>query len=183
MKRHGNLFDQIASFDNLLAAAKAAYRGKRFRDALAKTYGEHLSQTHFVAERRLTVAPSFKTGEIFGRRTTTRWNHVAERRLTRLSRSSHVAPPRGIPGVACVANPRDKSRGYDRPWLRHEFTCQNYSLRSVVATRRGMQTRHRCPCVETHGSPRSVATPRSPSDIGPRTVPPPSQLPASESPR
>ncbi len=31
MKRHGNLFDQIASFENLLAAEKAALRCKRRR--------------------------------------------------------------------------------------------------------------------------------------------------------
>jgi hypothetical protein len=31
MKRYGNLFDRIASYENLLAAARAAYRGKRQR--------------------------------------------------------------------------------------------------------------------------------------------------------
>ncbi|MBI4517573.1 MAG: group II intron reverse transcriptase domain-containing protein [Deltaproteobacteria bacterium] len=35
MKRHGDLFDSITSFDNLLAAARAAYRGKRLRAAPA----------------------------------------------------------------------------------------------------------------------------------------------------
>lgn len=45
MKRHGNLFDQIACFENLLAAAKAAYRGKRFRDAPA--------EFHFALEANL----------------------------------------------------------------------------------------------------------------------------------
>ena len=31
MKRHGNLFEKIASFDKLPAAERAAYRGKRPR--------------------------------------------------------------------------------------------------------------------------------------------------------
>lgn len=35
MKRVGHLFEPIVSFDNLLAAAQAAYRGKRFRVAPA----------------------------------------------------------------------------------------------------------------------------------------------------
>jgi retron-type reverse transcriptase len=35
MKRHGNLFERIASFENLLAAERAAYRGKRQRPAPA----------------------------------------------------------------------------------------------------------------------------------------------------
>jgi hypothetical protein len=35
MKRHGKLFESIASFENLLAAERAAYRGKRRRPAAA----------------------------------------------------------------------------------------------------------------------------------------------------
>ncbi|BAB76714.1 hypothetical protein ACN23B_25170 [Anabaena sp. FACHB-709] len=32
MKRHGNLWSEIITFDNLLLAAKKAQRGKRFRE-------------------------------------------------------------------------------------------------------------------------------------------------------
>lgn len=35
MRRHGNLFEKIVSFENLLAAANSAYRGKRSRPAPA----------------------------------------------------------------------------------------------------------------------------------------------------
>ncbi len=35
MKRHGNLFEKIASFENLLEAERAAFRGKRRRPAAA----------------------------------------------------------------------------------------------------------------------------------------------------
>ena len=36
MRRVGGLFERITSFENLLAAARAAYRGKRFRPAPAE---------------------------------------------------------------------------------------------------------------------------------------------------
>jgi retron-type reverse transcriptase len=36
MKRHGNLFDKIASFENLLLAARKARRGKRFKQSAAR---------------------------------------------------------------------------------------------------------------------------------------------------
>jgi retron-type reverse transcriptase len=36
MRRHNGLFDQIVSFENLLAAAEQAYRGKRFKPAPAE---------------------------------------------------------------------------------------------------------------------------------------------------
>lgn len=32
MKRFGNIYKDICSFENLLKAAKQAYKGKRFRD-------------------------------------------------------------------------------------------------------------------------------------------------------
>ncbi len=35
MKRHGHLWERLISFDNLLGAAEAARRGKRFRPAAA----------------------------------------------------------------------------------------------------------------------------------------------------
>jgi RNA-directed DNA polymerase len=35
MKRHGNLWEQIISFEGLLRAADTARRGKRFRPAVA----------------------------------------------------------------------------------------------------------------------------------------------------
>ena len=36
MKRHGNLFDELVSWPNLLKAAYQAARGKRFRDNVAR---------------------------------------------------------------------------------------------------------------------------------------------------
>lgn len=38
MKRYGNLFEDIASFENLLAAAKKAFRGKKYRTRVARFY-------------------------------------------------------------------------------------------------------------------------------------------------
>jgi hypothetical protein len=43
MKRHGYLWDGMISFENLLRAAEAARRGKRFRPAAARFFF-HLSQ-------------------------------------------------------------------------------------------------------------------------------------------
>jgi len=36
MKRHGNLFDKITSFENLLKASRKAQRGKRFKESTAE---------------------------------------------------------------------------------------------------------------------------------------------------
>ena len=38
MKRHGELFPQIIAFDNLLLAARKAFRGKRFKPKVAEYY-------------------------------------------------------------------------------------------------------------------------------------------------
>ena len=38
MKRYGNLFDEIISFENLLLAAKKAFRGKKDRSQVARFY-------------------------------------------------------------------------------------------------------------------------------------------------
>ena len=38
MKRYGNLFDEIVSFENLLIAAKKAFRGKKDRSQVARFY-------------------------------------------------------------------------------------------------------------------------------------------------
>ena len=46
MKRHGNLWDGMISFENLLRAAEKARRGKRFRPAAARFF--------FHLERELT---------------------------------------------------------------------------------------------------------------------------------
>lgn len=35
MKRHGHLFEEICSFENLLTAAKKAQKGKRFKSSTA----------------------------------------------------------------------------------------------------------------------------------------------------
>ena len=43
MKRHGYLWDGMISFENLLQAAHAAARGKRFRPAVAR-FGFHLER-------------------------------------------------------------------------------------------------------------------------------------------
>jgi retron-type reverse transcriptase len=38
MKRYGNFFDRLVSFENLLVAAKKAFRGKKDRQAVASFY-------------------------------------------------------------------------------------------------------------------------------------------------
>jgi hypothetical protein len=38
LKRYGNLFEEIVSFDNLLLASKKAFRGKKARRRVAEFY-------------------------------------------------------------------------------------------------------------------------------------------------
>lgn len=74
MKRHGNLFDQIVSFENLLAAERAAYRGKRRRpDPAAFHY--HLEENLLLLQQELQTG-SYQPGEyrMF-------WIHDPKRRL------------------------------------------------------------------------------------------------------
>ena len=47
MKRHGNLWERMISFESLLEAAMKAQRGKRFRPPVARF--------HFNLERELLV--------------------------------------------------------------------------------------------------------------------------------
>lgn len=44
MKRHGNLWPQVIAFENLLAAARQAQKGKRFRDNVL-SFNYHLEQS------------------------------------------------------------------------------------------------------------------------------------------
>ena len=41
MKRHGNLWEQVISFEALLHAAEQARKGKRFRPAVAAFHFDH----------------------------------------------------------------------------------------------------------------------------------------------
>ncbi len=50
MKRHGNLWEQVVSFEALLRAADKARKGKRIRPAVAAF--------HFDQERALYIEPS-----------------------------------------------------------------------------------------------------------------------------
>ena len=51
MKRHGNLFERVVSFENLLEAARRAQRGKRFReDVLAFNYNVEANLHRIQAE-------------------------------------------------------------------------------------------------------------------------------------
>ena len=49
MKRQGNLFESIASFQNLLLAAERAYRGKR-RRRIPADFHYHLERNLFQLE-------------------------------------------------------------------------------------------------------------------------------------
>jgi len=60
MKRHGNLFDSIASFQNLLLAAERAYRGKR-RRRIPADFQYHLERNLFQLEDELRSA-SYQPG-------------------------------------------------------------------------------------------------------------------------
>ena len=52
MKRHGNLFPQVISFDNLLLAAKKAQKGKRFRENVLE-FNYHLEHEIFTLQQEL----------------------------------------------------------------------------------------------------------------------------------
>ena len=52
MKRHRNLYPQITSFENLLAAAKQAQRGKRYRDPVLE-FNANLEAELFQLQREL----------------------------------------------------------------------------------------------------------------------------------
>jgi RNA-directed DNA polymerase len=68
MKRHGNLWQQITSFENLLLAARKAQRGKRFRDNVL-AFNDRLEQNLLTLQSQLqtqTYQPgAYRTFEIF----------------------------------------------------------------------------------------------------------------------
>lgn len=68
MKRHGNLYPQIITFENLLAAAKQAQCQKRYRDPVL-TFNYHLERELLQLQRELqtkTYQPGgYKTFEIY----------------------------------------------------------------------------------------------------------------------
>jgi retron-type reverse transcriptase len=68
MKRYGNLFPQIAAFDNLLQAAKQAQRGKRYRESVLR-FNQALEVELVRLERELrnkTYRPgAYTTFEIY----------------------------------------------------------------------------------------------------------------------
>ena len=68
MKRHGNLYPQIVTFENLLNAAKKAQRGKRYRDAVL-AFNDSLEAELFQLQRELqtqTYQPGpYRTFEIY----------------------------------------------------------------------------------------------------------------------
>ena len=54
MKKHNNLFDQIAGFDNLLKAARKAQKGKRFRKSTAM-FNLNLERNLLTLHKELTT--------------------------------------------------------------------------------------------------------------------------------
>jgi retron-type reverse transcriptase len=68
MKRHGNLYPQIITFENLLAAAKQAQRQKRYREPVLE-FNRHLEPALFQLQRELqtqTYQPGrYTTFEIY----------------------------------------------------------------------------------------------------------------------
>jgi hypothetical protein len=68
MKRHGNLWQQIISFENLLLSARKAQRGKRYRDNVL-AFNDRLEQNLLLLQRHLqdrTYQPgAYRTFEIF----------------------------------------------------------------------------------------------------------------------
>jgi retron-type reverse transcriptase len=68
MKRHSNLYPQIITFENLLAAAHQAQRQKRYREPVL-AFNRHLEQELFQLQRELqtqTYEPGgYKTFEIY----------------------------------------------------------------------------------------------------------------------
>lgn len=61
MRRQGNLFERIASFENLLTAAKSAYRGKRFRPDAASF--QHGLEAHLFAIQAELREGRYRPGE------------------------------------------------------------------------------------------------------------------------
>jgi retron-type reverse transcriptase len=68
MRRHGNLYAQIITFENLISAAKQAQRQKRYREPVL-IFNHHLEQHLFKLQRELqtqTYQPGgYKTFEIY----------------------------------------------------------------------------------------------------------------------
>ncbi len=68
MKRHGNLYAQITTFENLLAAAQQAQRGKRYRDPVL-SFNRQLEHELFQLQQELqtqTYQPGdYRTFEIY----------------------------------------------------------------------------------------------------------------------
>jgi len=63
MKRHGQLFDKLVSWENLLAAERAAYRGKRFRPDVAAFHFR--LEPNLLALRRELVAGEYQPGAYY----------------------------------------------------------------------------------------------------------------------
>lgn len=60
MKRHKHLFDEVCSFQNLLAAARKAWRGKRTRKPAADFYARF--EKEIVALREELISGTYQTG-------------------------------------------------------------------------------------------------------------------------
>jgi hypothetical protein len=68
MKRYGNLWGEITSFANLLASARKAEKGKRFRDNIL-TFNYNLEQELFELQAELQsksyIPGSYTTFQIY----------------------------------------------------------------------------------------------------------------------
>jgi hypothetical protein len=67
MKRYGNLWTEVVSFENLLAAARQAQKGKRFRDnVLAFNYNleQELEQIQIQLRDKIYCPGAYKTFEV-----------------------------------------------------------------------------------------------------------------------
>lgn len=60
MKRYGNLWDKITAFDNLLAAARQAEKGKRYRDNVLK-FNDKL-ETNLIELQQELVEKTYQPG-------------------------------------------------------------------------------------------------------------------------
>ena len=80
MKRHGNLWERMISFESLLEAAMKAQRGKRFRPPVARF--------HFNLERELLVLQEELSAKTYG------WGRIPASTSTNRSSGSVCGPDR-----------------------------------------------------------------------------------------
>ncbi len=88
MKRHGNLWDRMISFENLLLAATAAARGKRFKTGVARFFfrlGRELLRLHEELASRTYGPGRYRTFTIYEGKVKSESNEICPSRQTRAS--------------------------------------------------------------------------------------------------